>query len=140
MGLEFDNYPVVHEIIGSIVDAEIADLNKDSSPELLIYTQSDGSGSYGDVLAYSVNNLKSMSQVYFPPITENPELKKGYMGHDEFRVVETSLVQRFPVYKEGDSNANPTGGKRQISYKLVDGEASRFFEVKNVTTIEKVKH
>ena len=45
------------------------------------------------------------------------------MGHDEFRVVESSLVRRFPVYREGDTNAKPTGGTRQISYELKAGEA-----------------
>jgi hypothetical protein len=38
-------------------------------------------------------------------------------------VVETSLVRRFPVYRSGDSNAKPTGGTRQVTYKLVPGEA-----------------
>ncbi|MGB5191200.1 MAG: hypothetical protein WBN54_14170, partial [Robiginitalea sp.] len=57
----------------------------------------------------------------------------GYMGHDEFAVVETSLVRRFPVYKSGDSNSNPTGGTRQIQYKLQDGEASRLFVIDNIS-------
>ena len=113
--------------------AEIEDLNSDGSPEVLIYTKSDGSGSYGNVIGFSVNNKKSMSQIYFPPITDNKELSKGYMGHDEFTIIETTLAQRFPIYKESDSNANPTGGTRQVTYKLVDGEASRKFVVKNST-------
>ena len=132
-GLEIDNSAVTQTIDGSVVDAEIEDLNSDGSPEVLIYTKSDGSGSYGNVIGFSVNNKKSMSQIYFPPITDNKELSKGYMGHDEFTIVETTLAQRFPIYKEGDSNANPTGGTRQITYKLVDGEASRKFVVKNST-------
>jgi len=45
----------------------------------------------------------------------------------------TTLAQRFPIYKEGDTNANPTGGIRQIEYQLVDGEASRKFVIKNST-------
>jgi len=57
----------------------------------------------------------------------------GYMGHDEFAIVETSLVRRFPIYKTGDSNSNPTGGTRQIQYKLKDGEGSRVFEIHKIT-------
>lgn len=136
-GLEIDNRPVTHQMEGSITDAEIEDLNADGSPEVLIYSRSDGSGSYGNVLAYSVNNRKSMSDVYFAPVTGNPALSKGYMGHDEFRVVENYLVQRFPIYNEGDSNAKPTGGIRQITYKLVNGEASRRFEVKDIITLDR---
>jgi hypothetical protein len=45
------------------------------------------------------------------------------MGHDELAVVENNLVRRFPVYREGDTNAAPAGGMRQIQYKLVAGES-----------------
>lgn len=131
-GLEMDNQGVSHEIDGAVVNAEIEDLNSDGSPELLIYTISAGSGSYGNVIGYSVNNGKSMSQIYFPEISENSEASKGYMGHDEFAIVETSLMRRFPVYKDGDSNSNPTGGTRQIQYKLKDGEASRLFVIEKI--------
>ena len=33
------------------------------------------------------------------------------------------LVRRFPIYKDGDSDAKPTGGTRQFQYKLTPGEA-----------------
>ncbi len=132
-GLEIENQKIALEIEGQVVNAEIEDLNSDGFPEILIYTVSAGSGSYGDVIAYSVNNGKSISQIYFPDITENKEAGMGYMGHDEFAVVETSLVRRFPIYKSGDSNSNPTGGTRQIQYKLQDGEASRLFVIDNIS-------
>jgi len=135
--LEIDNSPITQTVDGGVVDAVVSDLNADGSPELLIFTRSDGSGSYGNVVAFSVNNKKSMSMVYFPPITDNAVLGKGYMGHDEFRVVDKLLIQRFPIYNEGDSNADPTGGIRQISYEMIDGEAMRKFEVKNITTIKR---
>ena len=35
-----------------------------------------------------------------------------------------TLVRRFPVYKDGDSNAAPTGGVRQLQYKLKPSEAN----------------
>lgn len=132
-GLPHD-YNETFEIFGShVTGAEVEDLNSDESPELFVYTQSDGSGSYGTVYAFSVNNLKSMSRVNFPPIDKNPEVNKGYMGHDEFSVVENRLVQRFPVYKAGDTNANPSGGMRQISYKLTEGEAMRHLVIDQVS-------
>ena len=46
------------------------------------------------------------------------------MGHDEFAVVENNLGRRFPVYREGDTNAMPTGLTRQLHYNLTRGEAS----------------
>ncbi len=131
-GLSITNETVTHKIDGTITGAEIEDLDSDGFPEVLIYTNSYGSGSYGNLIGYSVNNGKSMSQIYLAPIAENNKVNKGYMGHDEFAIVETSLVQRFPIYKKGDTNANPTGGTRQIQYKLKDGENSRVFVIDKV--------
>jgi len=128
-GLEIDNQKITLELDGQVTNAEIEDLNLDGFPEILIYSVSAGSGSYGNVIGYSVNNGKSISQIYFPDLSNNKEASSGYMGHDEFAIVETTLVRRFPVYNEGDTNNNPTGGFRQIGYKLKDGEASRVFEI-----------
>lgn len=132
-GLSISNETLYHNITGyTVVNAEIGDLNIDSYPELFVYLTSDGSGSYGKLIGYSVNNGKSVSQVYLPDISENDEVSKGYMGHDEMAIVENTFCQRFPIYKEGDSNANPTGGIRQIQYKLVDGESSRILKINKV--------
>ena len=122
-GLEIDNSPIVREIAGVVTGAEVADLNSDGSPEIYVYVHSAGSGTYGSLVAYSANRRKSLSEIYLPPVTENKSSARGYMGHDQFAVVENILVQRFPVYREGDVNARPTGGTRQIQYKLVPGEA-----------------
>lgn len=131
-GLTTDNRKVSHKFEGSVMNAEIGDLNIDGYPEVLVYIQSVGSGSYGSVIGYSVNNGKSMSQIYLPEISENKNANKGYMGHDEFAIVENTFVQRFPVYQPDDVNAKPTGGMRQIQYKLVDGEASRLFKIDKI--------
>ena len=122
-GLEVDHSPMVREIDGIVTGTEIADLNVDQSPEIYVYVQSVGSGSYGSLVAYAANNRKSLSEIFLPPVADNAEAAKGYMGHDEFAVVENTFVQRFPIYREGDTNANPTGGTRQLQYKLVPGEA-----------------
>src|SRR6478735_9004962 len=126
-GFEETNKSIELEIDGKVTDALAADLNADGFPELLIFTQSTGSGSYGNVVAFSANGAKSMSRVNFPPANENPKLNKGYMGHDTFLINESALIQEFPIYKEGDPNSNPSGGVRRIQYKLVNGEASRKF-------------
>jgi len=131
-GLEVDNSPITRETDGKVVLAEVGDLNVDGSPEVYVYTQSAGSGSYGGLIAYAANNRKSLSEIYLPPVAENPEASQGYMGHDEFRVVENTLVQRFPVYKEGDTNAAPTGGTRQLQYKLEPGEAGWVLRVDKI--------
>jgi hypothetical protein len=48
----------------------------------------------------------------------------GYMGHDQFNVMEGVFTRRFPTYQGKDTNANPTGKTRLITYKLEAGEAS----------------
>lgn len=123
-GLEGGSQQIKREIEGVITDAEVADLNSDGSPEIYIYATSAGSGSYGSVIAYATNKKKSFSEIFMVPITENEKMSKGYLGHDEFSIVEQYLVQRFPIYKSRDANAKATGGKRQVQYKLVNGEAS----------------
>lgn len=128
-GLEIDNSPMVRTIHGTVTGGEVADLNADGSPEIYVYVTSAGSGSYGSLVAYSVNRCKSLSEIYVPPLTENKVASKGYMGHDEFAVGEGVLLRRFPVYRDADINARPTGGTRQLQYKLVPGEAGWILKV-----------
>ena len=123
-GLEIDNSVIKQEVDGSVTGAEVADLNGDGSPEIYIFVNSAGSGTYGSLVAYSANNKKSLSEIYLPPLEDDAENSKGYMGHDEFTLIEGSLARRFPIYKKGDNNAKPTGGMRQLQYKLVAGEAN----------------
>jgi hypothetical protein len=122
-GLLTDNSPMVQEIEGTVTGAEVADLNADGSPEIYVYAQSAGSGSYGVLVAYSANNLKSLSGIYLAPIADNPRLSKGYLGHDQFALVGDRFVQRFPIYTDADTNARPTGGTRRVFYRLEAGEA-----------------
>ena len=131
-GFESDNTKVSKTIDGTVTNVEVDDVNADGSPELMIYITSAGSGSYGTAIGFSGNNNKSMSEITIPSIVENPKANKGYMGHDEFALVEGTLVQRFPIYKEGDTNSKPTGGMRQIQYKLKNGEASKVFAVDKI--------
>jgi len=108
-----------------IVNAKVEDLNSDGSPELVIFTQNQDEQKRMMVYGFSVNNRKSISQVYFQRTEENIKINNGYNGNDEFTLIETFLTQRFPIYENGSK----TNKMRQIQYKLVDGEASRRFEV-----------
>jgi hypothetical protein len=132
VGLEIDNSPIEREIDGTVTNAEVADINADGSPEIYVYATSAGSGSYGSLIGYSANHRKSLSEIYLPPLVDDLKNAKGYRGHDEFAVVEDVIVQRFPVYRENDTNANPTGGTRQRQLKLVPGEASWTLKVDRV--------
>ena len=133
-GLQIDNSPIVKTIDGTVTGAEVADLNVDGSPEIYVYVTSAGSGSYGSVVAYAANRRKSLSEIYLPPVTDDKKLAQGYAGHDEFAVVENTFVQRFPIYKDTDTNAKATGGMRQLQYKLKPAEAGWLLKLDRVET------
>ncbi len=122
-GLARDNSEISAELDGTAYRAEMADLDNNGWPEIYVYVSSAGSGSYGSVVAYAVNNGKSMTPIYLPPLEQSPELIEGYMGHDEFAVADNRLLRSFPIYRKDDSNAAPTGGTRQLHYRLEPGEA-----------------
>ena len=115
--------PIKETVDGSVVDAQVADLDGNGQPEIYVFVQGAGSGSYGQLVAYALSNGKSaISPIVLQELSSS--LAQGYQGHDRFEVVEGCLVRRFPIYRPGDSNARATGGERQICYKLKHGEAS----------------
>lgn len=122
-GLSGDSAPVSREVDGTVTGAEVADLNGDGAPELYVYVRSAGSGSYGSVVAYGVSQRRSLGEVYLLPISEDVDASKGYMGHDRFAVIGDRLVRYFPLYRPSDRNAEPTGGSRQVTYRLTPAEA-----------------
>lgn len=132
VGLSHDNAELSAELDGSAYRAELADLDSNGWPEVYVYVSSAGSGSYGSLVAYAVNNGKSASPIYLPPLEDSPEALPGYMGHDEFAVVENRLVRRFPIYRDDDTNAAASGGTRQIQYRLQPGEAGWRLEVDRI--------
>jgi hypothetical protein len=131
-GLKNGDAPMTQEVEGLVTKAEIDDLDGDGAPELFVYTTSPGSGSHGTAYAWSTNGKKVLTDIFITPLAEKD--LAGYMGHDEFAVVEGSFVRRFPVYKAGDSNSSPTGGWRQFQYKLKAGEACWILRIKRVVS------
>jgi hypothetical protein len=122
-GLEIDNREITAELDGTAYGAELADLDGNGWPEIYVYVSSAGSGSYGSLVAYAVNNGKSVSPIYLPPIEQTPTAAEGYLGHDHFAVVGNRLLRRFTVYTVHDTNARPSGGTRLLRYRLEPGEA-----------------
>jgi len=132
-GLETGHAPISREIDGTVAGAEVADLDGDGSPELYVYATSAGSGSYGSLVAYAVNGRRSLSEIYLPPFADSGNAAEGYMGHDRFEVRDRALVRTFPVYRPGDTNANPTAGTRQLRYTLARGENGWILRLQHVS-------
>jgi hypothetical protein len=117
------NYAEVFENKDPISDVFVADLDGNGFDEIYIITTSAGSGSYGTVLGFASNRDKSLSMINFPEIREGDENFEGYMGQDTFKIEDQKLVRVFPIYNPGDTNENPTGGRRKLVYGLYPGEA-----------------
>lgn len=130
-GLEINTEPLLHEVNGGYIKSEIEDLNSDGWPELLVYFNTYGLEMNGFLIGYSVNNGKSISRISMPEMTEVE--MTGYRGQDEFAIVETSLVRRFPIFEKVEENWVSTGKMKQLEYKLRNGEASREFFVVNIS-------
>ena len=114
--LKYSNKPILKKIDGELIYSEIADMNSDGNPEIYIYTNSlKDKRNYAELTAFSVNNGVSLSEIYLESLSENKKALENFEGNDEFRVVETTLVRRFPI------KGNKT---KQIQYKLISGEAS----------------
>jgi len=112
--------------------AIVADVNKDDFDELYIITRGAGSGSYANIYGFASNKDKSVTPIYVPGLSDDDfvALFPGYMGHDKFYTEGNKLLRKYPVYKKGDSNNNPTGGEKVLEYKLKMGEASWILEIK----------
>ncbi|MBE9467103.1 MAG: MliC family protein [Bacteroidetes bacterium] len=104
----------------------LADLDKNGYEELYLITSCVGSGGYGEVYAFISDMDVKIIQSSIPKILEDQTKRgamfEGYMGHDTFYIKNSLLVREFPVYKEKDSNANPTGGIKKIFYTLEDNK------------------
>ncbi len=140
-GLEIDNSIIKKAINGVVTGAEVADLNADGSPEIYIYIYFTGNGSYGDVVAYSANNNKSLSPIYLPRLSNDNKISSGYRGYDEFTVIENSFARRFPIGTVHNTvksmNNKPANGMmRQVQYKLLGGEAGWQLQVVKVTDFQ----
>ncbi|MCY1722998.1 hypothetical protein OU798_21805 [Prolixibacteraceae bacterium Z1-6] len=105
----------------------LSDLDGNGFEELYLVSRSAGSGSYANLYGFASNRDKSVSPIYIPPISEKQlekgERFEGFMGHNTFKIENGKLVNEFPVYLKSDTNANPTGGKREVIYGLIAGEA-----------------
>jgi hypothetical protein len=122
-------------IQGRVTKAELDDLNNDGYPDLLLYIYSGMDGVFGTVYAFVSDQNKAVIPLSLPDVMGDGKLNSGYKGHDEFSMMEGSLIQKFPIYKPGDDKDKPTGGKRVIQYQMVPAGDGKF-KFKAVTSYD----
>jgi hypothetical protein len=106
---------VREEIDGTVVNAACADLDSDSLPEVYVFAQSAGSGSYANLYGFQFHH-RVAQPILLPELDKRQSA--GYLGHDTLWVQDSILVRMFPVYTEGDMNASASGGMRTLEYVL----------------------
>lgn len=111
-----------------VEQAIITDLDANGFEEFLIITRSIGSGSYASLYGFASNHDKSISTIYVPEVHESDlevgGLFEGFRGHNQFLLENGILYNSFPIYKNEDPNASPSGSRVRIVYELIAGEAS----------------
>ena len=129
VGFENTAREMIFAIKGRVVSAIIDDLNNDGFPDLVLIINTDSSGSYGTVYAFASDHNKAILPIPMPDLMLDGKLNVGYKGHDEFSMMEGTIMRKFPVYKPGDDKDKPTGGRRAIQY-AVTGTADTGFKMK----------
>jgi len=83
--------------------------------KLWVFTQDVGSGSYGklDGFTYEDNRL-----THTKPLPEPQKaMLEGYMGHDNYLFKNGVIYREFPIYKQKDTNAKPSGKMRCLEFR-----------------------
>lgn len=111
---------------GLVTRAELLRFGYDyNAPLLVVFLTQPGSGCYGSVRPFALYGGIALGEVLLVPPSARD--LRGYRGHDRFETLEGRLVRTFPIYKPTDVNAKPTGGTRQIQYRLTKGEGGWVF-------------
>ena len=100
---------------GTIADVWLVDLGRDGMMELLVWTTSAGTGSYGKIDIFRQRG----EEFEILEVAElDVEQSSGYMGHDRFEVMGGELFRSFRAYGASDVQARPRGGVRRFRYAL----------------------
>jgi hypothetical protein len=137
VGFESDARPISFTTRGRVYSAQIDDLNGDGYPDLVLFLYTDSNAIFGTVYGFLSAANKEIIPCPLPDLTMDGKVNTGYKGHDQFSLLEGTILRQFPVYNPGDDKDKPTGGKRVIQYKVAPGENGsykfnvlRFYDIK----------
>ncbi len=103
---------------GSVEKLWFHDLDGDGRGEVLVVTRSAGSGGYGALQVWSRDAESAWQPLEVPDL--HPHQAGGYMGHDAFTLVDGELWREYPIYREEDPNARPTGGQARLRFASLE--------------------
>lgn len=123
IGFNSNSRDVTIEVRGRVTKSEVDDLNRDGFPDLVMYVSSGGAKNASTVIGIASQGNESLMPIIFPDIVDDPKLRVGYMGQDQFFLMNGVLMRKFPLYETADTlNIKPSGMMRQIMYSVVPGE------------------
>jgi hypothetical protein len=111
------------EVKGRVIKAEVDDLNNDGFADVVVYVVNYNDHNKGYVIGISSSKNEGMVPMLFPDIMDDPKLRVGYMGYDEFTLLQGTMLRTFPLYDTIDpANPKPTGLYRNVHYRVVATE------------------
>jgi hypothetical protein len=103
-----------------------------------MYAYTGPNSQFGTVYAFVSDENKNVIPFSLPDVLLDGKISDGYKGHDEFSLLEGTLMQKFPIYKATDSLDKPTGGRRVVLYKVTGSQNEgyrfkmiRFYDIKD---------
>jgi len=104
---------------GPLVKSWATDLDADGLFEVILWAQAPGSGSYGELIFMEWTG-RDLEVRGLPDV--DAANRFGYLGHDGFEVLDRTVSRTFPVYKAGDANCCPSGGRATLIYEYAAEE------------------
>lgn len=95
--------------------AWVADLDEDGRPELLLVSHPPMNPVAKTLSVYSLDGA-GLKEI---PLPEPPD-RDGYRGGDTFSRDAGKIVRSYMLYRNGDKDGAPTGGKRVVTYMYRD--------------------
>jgi hypothetical protein len=136
VGFESEVRDFSFEFKGVLTGTEVDDLNKDGFPDLLLYVNTKDSLNKSTVIGISSQENKQVVPIVLPDILDDPRLRDGYRGSDQYMLLEGILMRTYPLFeKDVNGVQQPTGKMRRLMYKVAQGEqgslkfvVSRFYD------------
>lgn len=122
VGFESGARDISFTIKGRVASAQIDDLNRDGYPDLLITIFVDSNATSGTAYAFVSDGNKEIVPCVLPDPAMNSKISSGYKGHDQFTLMEGTLLHKFPIFNPKDEKDKPTGGNRVVMYQLAKAE------------------
>ena len=136
VGFENEVRDFSFDLKGLLTGAEVDDLNKDGFPDLLLYVNTKDSLNKSAVIGISSMENKSVVPIVLPDILDDPRLRDGYKGSDQYMLLEGILMRTYPLFeKDVNGVQQPTAKMRRLMYRVSQGEqgslkfvVSRFYD------------